>query len=111
MNISKIAPTAKSGKMDARKMGAGKTFCRLVILAVCPLGLSGGHDMAHSDAIKAAMRKTRKRSPWKWGGTAKLKTHKINLAKPVQGQGEGSVIFAPDYDPCAPAFSESDWKS
>jgi len=63
--------------------------------------------------MKTVMQKAKKHplSLSKWGNGAKPKKDKINLAKPIQGQGEGSLIFAPDYDPCAPAFPESDWKS
>ena len=62
--------------------------------------------------MKTLMQKPKKQPPAKcWGTTPKLKTSTLDLAKPIQGQGEGSVIFAPDYDPCAPAFAETDWKN
>jgi len=61
--------------------------------------------------MKTLMQTIKKHPPVKWDNAAKLKKSEIDLAKPIQGQGEGSVIFAPDYDPCAPAFAESEWKS
>ncbi|MDR0902897.1 MAG: hypothetical protein LBM92_09045 [Opitutaceae bacterium] len=41
---------------------------------------------------------------------AALRPLKIDLTKPIQGQGAGTFILAPDYDPNEPAIPLSDWE-
>ena len=56
--------------------------------------------------------KMKKRAPAKWrNGVKAAKKFRLDLGKPIQGQGEGTITFASDYDPCEPAFGEAEWES
>lgn len=36
---------------------------------------------------------------------------KLDLNKPIQGQGVGTATTADDYDPSVPAFAADEWKT